>query len=298
MNGANSFHDASLPTLKVFHNYFAHLSRRVGVFFFLEHFVFLGSFLDKFQSHVCVCIFGLGFREFLRTGAQASAENARWLEALTTGAEEASVDTTGAAGLQGDSSSLGADAANLAASLLAVAEEEARSAAPAAAARAVVAAAASAPTTTGAPVQDGTGNSLNSSSSSIGGPVRSDGLIDHFPAGPQGGNGGGNEKGKEASAVPTTAAVAKEPATPLGLEEEDSGVSSNDSLFAVNVGGVDDEGFGRWADDDVAVSDWQVILLVFEYWLHSIYVGTAPRTRKLLQYLFFGFVSLGIFQLH
>lgn len=188
--------------------------------------------------------------ELVRGGAQGSAENARWLEALTTGAEEAPVDTTGAADLEGDSSSLGADAANLAAYLLAVAEEEARSAAPSAAARAVVAATSP---VTAAQVQDSASNSLIPSSSSSGGRFRSDGVIDHFPAGPQSGRGCGHEKGKEASSVAPTAG-AKEPATPLGLKAEDSGVSSNDSLFAVNVGGVDDEGFGRWADDDIAVS--------------------------------------------
>ena len=208
---------------------------------------------------VRVCLgFGRGFytasRELVRAGAQASAENARWLEALTAGAEEASVDTTGAAGLQGDSSSLGADAANLAAYLLAVAEEEARSAAPSAAARAVVAAAEGATTATvnAAQVQDSASNSLDPSSSSSGGRVRSDGVIDHFPAGPQSRRGSGHEKGKEASSVAPTAG-AKAPATPLGLEDEDSGMSSNDALFAVTVGVVDDKGFGRWADDDVAV---------------------------------------------
>jgi hypothetical protein len=69
-------------------------------------------------------IFG---REYLRTGAKASAENARWLEALATAAE--------ASGLGADLSvnALAADAADLAGSLLAAAEKDAAAAAVAAA---------------------------------------------------------------------------------------------------------------------------------------------------------------------
>jgi len=255
--------------LSVFLLIFANLARHF--IFVVMAFSFLGLILRWCYScfFLCVCTMDCGtwlelhlismslfcFREFLRAGAQASAENARWLEALTTGAEEApeaaaAAAAAGATDAQGDSSSsLGADAANLAAYLLAVAEEEARTAAadappaPAAASRDVAAASASVSTTaTKAQLQNGASSHSPSSSS---GRV-SDGVIDHFPAGPSGGGGG--------DGAATAAAAAIEAATPLVLEDEDSGVSSNDSLFAVNVGGVDDEGFGRWADDEVAVS--------------------------------------------